>query len=142
LLAWTLLLCLYVLPHMCCFLCHNCLNCLTTTCTAVQLLDDPLSAVDPRVGRILFDQCIGNSGIMAGAVVGQQGSICRQPVVHGVPAPNARSWGPTGGLPAAAIADGRACTAGATRLLVTHQRQFLPACDALLVLRGGEVACR
>ena len=34
------------------------------------------------------------------------------------------------------------CAAGATRLLVTHQRQFLPACDTLLVLRGGEVACR
>lgn len=31
-----------------------------------QLLDDPLSAVDPRVGRILFDQCIGNAGLMAG----------------------------------------------------------------------------
>jgi ATP-binding cassette subfamily C (CFTR/MRP) protein 4 len=32
----------------------------------VQLLDDPLSAVDPRVGRILFDKCIGHQGIMAG----------------------------------------------------------------------------
>ena len=30
------------------------------------LLDDPLSAVDPRVGRILFDACIGNGGLMAG----------------------------------------------------------------------------
>lgn len=29
--------------------------------------------------------------------------------------------------------------AGATRVLVTHQRQFLPACDRLLVLRGGRV---
>lgn len=28
----------------------------------IQLLDDPLSAVDPRVGRILFNDCIGNSG--------------------------------------------------------------------------------
>ena len=46
---------------------------LTTPCTAVQLLDDPLSAVDPRVGRILFNQCIGNSGIMAGEMTGQQG---------------------------------------------------------------------
>ena len=30
----------------------------------VQLLDDPLSAVDPRVGRILFDKCLGPKGIM------------------------------------------------------------------------------
>ncbi|KAL4424666.1 hypothetical protein ABPG77_004473 [Micractinium sp. CCAP 211/92] len=62
----------------------------------IQLLDDPLSAVDPRVGRILFDQCIGNNGLMAGS----------------------------------------------TRLLVTHQRQFLPGCDFILVLRGGQVAHR
>lgn len=45
---------------------------------SVVLMDDPLSAVDPRVGRILFDQSI--LGIMAPC----------------------------------------------TRLLVTHQRQFLP----------------
>jgi len=32
----------------------------------VALLDDPLSAVDPRVGRILFGQCIGPQGIMQG----------------------------------------------------------------------------
>lgn len=32
----------------------------------LQLLDDPLSAVDPRVGRILFDRCISNTGVMAG----------------------------------------------------------------------------
>lgn len=60
-----------------------------------QLLDDPLSAVDPRVGRVLFDRCI------------------------------------TGPL-----------MAGATRLLVTHQRQFLPGCDAIIVLRGGRIAHR
>ena len=30
----------------------------------IQLLDDPLSAVDPRVGRLLFDRCLGPSGIM------------------------------------------------------------------------------
>lgn len=33
----------------------------------VALLDDPLSAVDPRVGRVLFDQCIGPTGLMSGA---------------------------------------------------------------------------
>lgn len=34
------------------------------SCADIQLLDDPLSAVDPRVGRILFKQCIGPAGIM------------------------------------------------------------------------------
>lgn len=29
-----------------------------------MLLDDPLSAVDPRVGRILFQECLGPQGIM------------------------------------------------------------------------------
>jgi ABC-type multidrug transport system fused ATPase/permease subunit len=32
----------------------------------VHLLDDPLSAVDPAVGRVLFDACIGPQGCMAG----------------------------------------------------------------------------
>lgn len=59
----------------------------------IQLLDDPLSAVDPRVGRTLFDKCIGPAGVLAGS----------------------------------------------TRVLVTHQRQFLPQCDRVLVLRGGAV---
>ncbi|GFR41483.1 hypothetical protein Agub_g2174, partial [Astrephomene gubernaculifera] len=63
---------------------------------AVALLDDPLSAVDPRVGRDLFSGAIGPGGLLA------------------------------------------AC--GATRLLVTHQRQYLPKCDRVLVLRGGAVA--
>lgn len=30
----------------------------------VMLLDDPLSAVDPRVGRVLFRECLGPQGIM------------------------------------------------------------------------------
>jgi ABC transporter len=41
----------------------------------VVLLDDPLSAVDPRVGRILFSECIGPGGFMkggAGAAVGNR----------------------------------------------------------------------
>lgn len=66
-LAWCRLL-----PCLCTALGVLLAHCLTTPCTAVQLLDDPLSAVDPRVGRILFDQCIGNSGIMAGEMTGQQ----------------------------------------------------------------------
>ena len=40
----------------------------------VALLDDPLSAVDPRVGRILFSQCIGPQGIMQREDVGMTGS--------------------------------------------------------------------
>ncbi|GAX75678.1 hypothetical protein CEUSTIGMA_g3121.t1 [Chlamydomonas eustigma] len=60
---------------------------------AVQLLDDPLSAVDPRVGRILFERALGPNGIIKGC----------------------------------------------TRILVTHQRQFLPQCDRVMVLRGGSV---
>lgn len=31
---------------------------------------------------------------------------------------------------------------GKTRLLVTHQRQFLPGCDMLLVMRGGRIALK
>ena len=31
---------------------------------SVALLDDPLSAVDPRVGRTLFDKALGPSGLM------------------------------------------------------------------------------
>ena len=30
----------------------------------IMLLDDPLSAVDPRIGRILFQECLGPQGIM------------------------------------------------------------------------------
>ena len=59
---------------------------------AVALLDDPLSAVDPRVARTLFSEAV--LGLLAGS----------------------------------------------TRILVTHQRQFLPQCDRVLVLRGGRVA--
>ena len=59
----------------------------------VQLLDDPLSAVDPRVGRELFTRCIGPGGVMEKA----------------------------------------------TRILVTHQKQYLPRCDRILVVRGGRI---
>jgi hypothetical protein len=33
---------------------------------SVHLLDDPLSAVDPRVGQVLFDKCIGPTGLLKG----------------------------------------------------------------------------
>lgn len=45
---------------------------------SVQLLDDPLSAVDPRVGRILFDKCIGPYGILAGMVDWRTAGVCCQ----------------------------------------------------------------
>ncbi|CAI5520236.1 unnamed protein product, partial [Closterium sp. Naga37s-1] len=57
---------------------------------ALLLLDDPLSAVDPAVGRHLFEQCI--RGVMQGR----------------------------------------------PRIVVTHQLQYLPSCDRVLVLDGGK----
>jgi ATP-binding cassette subfamily C (CFTR/MRP) protein 4 len=59
----------------------------------VQLMDDPLSAVDPKVGRDLFTRCIGPGGVMEKA----------------------------------------------TRVLVTHQKQYLPRCDRILVVRQGKI---
>jgi len=59
----------------------------------VQLMDDPLSAVDPRVGRDLFTRCIGPGGVMEKA----------------------------------------------TRVLVTHQKQYLPKCDRIVVVRQGKI---
>ena len=35
----------------------------------VALLDDPLSAVDPKVAKILFQQCIGPGGLLGCAAV-------------------------------------------------------------------------
>eukprot|EP00937_MAST-01D_sp_MAST-1D-sp2_P007615 g7615.t1 len=60
----------------------------------VVLLDDPLSAVDSKVGRHLFEHAVG--GLLAGL--------------------------------------------GCTRVLVTHQVQFVAGADALLELHQGRVA--
>eukprot|EP00210_Caulerpa_lentillifera_P007441 g7111.t1 len=62
----------------------------------INLLDDPLSAVDPRVGRILFDRCIGGTN---------------------------------------------ALMRNSTRLLVTHQRQFLSFCDRIILMDDGRIEC-
>eukprot|EP00210_Caulerpa_lentillifera_P008933 g8524.t1 len=60
----------------------------------VNLLDDPLSAVDPKVGRILFERCIGGvDGLMKNS----------------------------------------------TRLLITHQKQFLPLCDRIIIMNNGAI---
>eukprot|EP00210_Caulerpa_lentillifera_P008106 g7740.t1 len=62
----------------------------------VHLLDDPLSAVDPKVGQILFDRCIsGANGLMKNS----------------------------------------------TRLLATHQKQFLPFCDRIILMNNGHIEC-
>lgn len=71
-----------------------------STALPLQLLDDPLSAVDPRVGRILFDQCIGNNGLLAG---GWAGGYCRDEAAAMCPCEG------VGDL-----------NVGTTRLLVTH----------------------
>lgn len=44
--------------------------------------------------------------------------------------------------PLSVTLQGPPCPAGATRLLVTHQRQYLPACDAILVMEGGRIVNR
>lgn len=63
---------------------------------SINLLDDPLSAVDPKVAKLLFERCIGNEeGIMKNS----------------------------------------------TRLLVTHQRQFLPRCDRIVIMNNGRIDC-
>eukprot|EP00210_Caulerpa_lentillifera_P008112 g7746.t1 len=62
----------------------------------INLLDDPLSAVDPKVGRILFDRCIGGVN---------------------------------------------ALMKNSTRLLVTHQKQFLPLCDHIILMNNGRIEC-
>ncbi len=121
---------------------------------AVQLLDDPLGAVDPRVGRQLFDRwallrarvlgllrasalglCRGDKGGSAADVDGADAS----PLVAAPAAAWARAAWPRAVAPLAA----RRCIgpgglmASATRVLVTHQRQVLPRCDRVLVLRQG-----
>lgn len=59
----------------------------------IHLLDDPLSAVDPNVGRHLFEMCIGPNGLLKKN----------------------------------------------TRVLVTHQKQYLPLCDRVAVMRDGHI---
>ena len=62
----------------------------------LHLLDDPLSAVDAKVGRTMFHTCIGNKGMMKNS----------------------------------------------TRILVTHQKQYLPYVDWILVLNHGKVVAK
>ena len=123
----------------------------------VALLDDPLSAVDPRVGRVLFQQCIGPAGLLQGTPIGLSLLLrARALRTSGVSGPLAAQQH-NSTLSGHCFASGLCrllsglqsalkggCTqltaAGSTRVLVTHQRQYLPACDRLLVLRHGRVA--
>ena len=62
----------------------------------VQLLDDPLSAVDPKVANHIFNECISARGIMGSS----------------------------------------------TRVLVTHQQQFLQHCDRIIAIRDGRIVAQ
>lgn len=62
----------------------------------LNLFDDPLSALDSKVGASVFANCFGENGIIS------------------------------------------AC--GGATILVTHQKQYLPQCDYIIVLRNGRIA--
>lgn len=50
---------------------------------SVHLLDDPLSAVDPRVGQVLFDKCIGPTGLLNGKWRLPPSAIITGPLLQG-----------------------------------------------------------
>jgi ABC-type multidrug transport system fused ATPase/permease subunit len=83
--------------------------------SALVLLDDPLSAVDTVVGRALFDGCIGHgrstapSGAQAGAASGTAAQRAAVPFLQ---------------------SRGAICT----RVLVTHQLQYVSAADRIIVV--------
>ena len=81
----------------------------------VVLLDDPLSALDARVGAAVFERCIANGPTAAAtATAGNENPE--------TPPPSSSSM-----------------MSGKTRLLVTHARHYLPRCDRVAVVRNGEV---
>jgi len=84
----------------------------------VVLLDDPLSALDARVGAAVFERCIANSNPSADADSSSSSS-------PSIPSPPSSS---------------PSMMSGKTRLLVTHARHYLPRCDRVAVIRNGEVA--
>lgn len=81
----------------------------------VVLLDDPLSALDARVGAAVFERCVANS---TASESNAEASSSSSPS----PAPSTSMM------------------SGKTRLLVTHARHYLPRCDRVAVIRNGEVA--
>jgi len=79
----------------------------------VYLLDDPLSAVDAHTGERLFEDAI------CGYMLGRGGDHARM--------------GATGRR-VGASSDSRSAV-----LLVTHQVQFLPRCDKVMVMEDGKI---
>lgn len=107
----------------------------------VALLDDPLSAVDPKVADTLFQDCIGPQGLlkvrlrtcMHAIHVARLAGRLLSTVRAGAHSCSVtwRAWYAACLLPSSVFL--QSCT----RILVTHQRQFLPLCDRVLVVRAG-----
>lgn len=74
---------------------------------AVWLLDDPLSAVDPAVGKHIFEHLLLSTKNTSDS-----------------------------------DEDNNNNTKAATKVLVTHQKQYLPQCDIIYVLREGRISHR
>nr|CAD7448332.1 unnamed protein product [Timema bartmani] len=101
--------------------------------TEVYLLDDPLSAVDSHVGKHIFENVIGPSGLLKHKTslgrechwtfwsVETQGELCRLVWVE-------NAIGPSGLLK------------HKTRVLVTHSITYLPEVDMVVVLKDGEIS--
>ena len=88
----------------------------------VVLLDDPLSALDSRVGAAVFERCIAGSN--------------STPIsTDEKPTPAGSSPSP----PPPSSPSSSSMMAGKTRLLVTHARHYLPRCDRVAVVRNGEI---
>ena len=81
----------------------------------IYLLDDPLSAVDPHVGKSIFDQVIGPHGILKNKV---------DLVLNGISIENN------------ILIDFDKLK---TRLFVTNSVNYLPQCDAVWMVENGEI---